>query len=193
MGYCVFAFFGVVGGAEPQAVGGVAHEVGVDGPFVGGHVAPDYRYVAAFDGVEEELAGEPQLGFVVLGYYQQAAGVFVDAVHQDAHTVVAVVVGGLGDAEVECEGVDQGAFVVAVAGVDHHAGGLVDDEQVVVFVDNVERDVLGDYLYSAPPVGHDEADDVSGADYVVGFDGLVPYLHEPFLDGALDAVARGAL
>ena len=55
VGYCVLALFGVVGGAEAEAVGGVAHEVGVDGAFVCGHIAPDYRNVTAFDGVEEEL------------------------------------------------------------------------------------------------------------------------------------------
>ncbi len=41
------------------------------------------------------------------------------------------------------QGVDQRAFTRADAGVDDQAGGLVDDQQVAVFVDDVERDRLG--------------------------------------------------
>jgi hypothetical protein len=57
---------------------------------------------------------------------------------------------------VEEESVDQGASVAGVwfaggcgwggagSGVDHHAGGLVDDGEVFVFVEDFEWDVLGD-------------------------------------------------
>ncbi len=49
----------------------------------------------------------------------------------------------------EEERVDEGAAVALVvggagAGVDHHAGGLVDDGEVLVFVEDVEGDVFGD-------------------------------------------------
>ena len=47
--------------------------------------------------------------------------------------------------------VDQGAaaarvFVLAGAGVHHHAGGLVDDGKVGVFKDDVERECLRPWL-----------------------------------------------
>jgi hypothetical protein len=41
------------------------------------------------------------------------------------------------------QGVDQGAVGAAGAGVDDEAGGFVDGDQVVVFVEDVERDVFG--------------------------------------------------
>ena len=47
------------------------------------------------------------------------------------------------------QGIDQGAaiarvFAQAGAGVDHHPGRLVDDREVRVFIDDIERDGLGD-------------------------------------------------
>ena len=58
------------------------------------------------------------------------------------------VAGGGGEflAEVEEQRVDEGAAVVverAGAGVHHHARSLVDDREVVVLVDDVEREVFG--------------------------------------------------
>src|SRR6266550_3600670 len=64
---------------------------------------------------------------------------------------IAAYVGELG--EVEEEGVDEGALVARVettegggagSGVDHHAGGFVDDGQVLVFVEDFQGDVFGD-------------------------------------------------
>ncbi len=80
------------------------------------------------------------VGAVVLGHHQQAGGVLVQAVDDarplaaaDARQVVAVLE----------QGVDQGAGRVARGRMDDEAGRLLDDEQVGVLEDDVERDVLG--------------------------------------------------
>ena len=99
----------------------------------------------------------------------------------------------LADAQVVRQGVDERALVVAVAGMDHHAGGLVDHEHVVVLVDDVQRDFLRDDLQPTAPVGHHEADHVAGPDDVVGLDGRLPHPHVAFLEGLLDAVAGSVL
>jgi hypothetical protein len=93
----------------------------------------------------EHLA-ELAMGTVVFGDEDEAAGLFVEAVY-DAGAKVAT--GGGEFVEVKEERVDEGApvaFVVgnAGSGVDHHPGGFVDDGQVLVFVDDMERDVFGD-------------------------------------------------
>ena len=46
-------------------------------------------------------------------------------------------------AAVKQQGVDQRAAGAAGGRVDHHADRLVDDDQLVVLVEDVERDVLG--------------------------------------------------
>lgn len=40
------------------------------------------------------------------------------------------------------QGVHQRAVLVAGGGVHHHAGGFVDDDQVIVFIQNIEVNVL---------------------------------------------------
>ncbi len=47
------------------------------------------------------------------------------------------------------KGIDQRAAIAIVvgrsrAGVNHHAGRLVDHGEVVIFVDDIERNILGD-------------------------------------------------
>ena len=48
-----------------------------------------------------------------------------------------------GGAEVVNEGVDHGAAVFGAGGVDDDVGVFVDDEDVVVFVEDVEGDRVG--------------------------------------------------
>lgn len=77
---------------------------------------------------------------VVLGDDEEAGGVFVDAV-DDAGAGDAADA-GKGVAAMGEEGVYQRHVGVAGGGVDGEAGGFVDDEEVVVFVDDIEGDSL---------------------------------------------------
>jgi hypothetical protein len=86
------------------------------------------------------------MGAVVFGYEDEAAGELVEAM-DDAGAKIAADVREFGEVEEEC--VDEGAAVAGVvggagSGVDHHSSGLVDDGEVLVFVEDVEGDVLGD-------------------------------------------------
>ena len=185
-----FALFRVVVVAEAEAVVGVAADVALERAAVLLDVAPYDGDVLALDRVDEELTGELELGLVVLGDNQQSARVLVDAVHQHAHALVgAGLVRGLGAAEMEGQGVDEGAVVVAVAGVDHHPGGFVDDKKVLVLIHDVEGNVFGENLHAAALVGHHETDDVAGTDDGVGLGKFVIDKDIAHLDGELDAVA----
>ena len=188
----VLALRFVLADLEPQPVVRVAPDRRIDGSAVLGDVAPDQCPVTTLDGVVEELAGQVDLGGVGLGHDQQAGSVLVDAVDQQAHPFVVVFRIGRA-AQVPGQRVDQRAAVVAVAGMDHQAGGLVDHQEVVVLIDNVERNRLGLDLDAAPLVGHHEGDHVERLDLVVGLDHLVVHADVTGLDGQLHAVARGVL
>ena len=82
-----------------------------------------------------ELAHERAVGFVVLGHHEQARGAPVEAVH-DARAQHAAHSGEV--LHVVEQGVDEGPLGVPGAGMDHEAGRLVDDEQVVVLVDDAQ-------------------------------------------------------
>lgn len=92
----------------------------------------------------------------VLGHDQQPRRILVDAVHQTGaqialpeHRQRAQMIG---------QGIDQRPVPVAVARVHDHAGGLVDDQQIVVFVGDIERDVLRHDLDLALGIGHHHGD-----------------------------------
>ena len=80
------------------------------------------------------------VALVVLCADQQAAGVLVDAVDNalPLHTVTA----GELPFTVKEQGVDQRPLLVARAGVHHHVFGFIDHQQVLVLVDDVQRDLL---------------------------------------------------
>ena len=80
------------------------------------------------------------MGAVVLGRDHQAGGVLVEPVH-DARTLDAADPGQAGAAMGD-QGVNQRAGFVARGGMHHKPAGLVDDDDVVVLIDNIERDIL---------------------------------------------------
>lgn len=72
------------------------------------------------------------------------------------------------------EGVDEGAIRIAGGGVDDDAVGFVDDEEIIVFEEDIEGDVLGDVLgegIGGDGLGDDHGEDVSGFQGIAGFGG----------------------
>jgi hypothetical protein len=93
----------------------------------------------------EHLA-ELAVGAVVFGDEDQAARLLIQAM-DDAGAEIAADVGEFVEVEEEC--VDEGPSVAGVicaagSGVHHHASGLVDDSEELVFVEDVEGDVFRD-------------------------------------------------
>jgi hypothetical protein len=89
---------------------------------------------------------ELAVGTIVFGYEDEAAGEFVEAMN-DAGTKVASNIRQL--RKVKEEGVNEGAAIARVVGgagtsVNHHASRFVDHRKVLVLMDDVEGDVLGD-------------------------------------------------
>ena len=81
-------------------------------------------------------------GEVGLGGQHEARGVAVQAVH-DARAVLALHLGQVTGAAVGHQGVCQGVVPVAARGVAHQAGLLGEHDDVLVFIADVERDVVG--------------------------------------------------
>jgi len=122
-------------------VGAAAADGGVHSAAVLLHIAGHQALVGAGEGVVLQLRAEGQVGGVVFGGDDEAAGIAVDAV-DDAGALFAADAGETVAAVVE-QGVDQGAVRVAGGRMDHQARGLVDHDDVVVLVDHVQGDVLG--------------------------------------------------
>ena len=138
--------------------------------------------------VDEELAGQVGLCLVVLGYQEGTGGVLVYAVHQDAHAVV-LGVRALAASQIPGKAVDEGARVVAAAGMDYQTCRLVHYQDILVLIPYVQVHLLGQYLIAAAAVGKADADVVQGLDPVVGLDRGAADVDVSRVYGLLDAVA----
>ena len=170
---------------------GTAADVARDGPFVLVEIAPHQSHVAALDRVVEELFGQPRVGLLVLGDHQQPRGVLVDAVHQSR----AVLFFGRDSLLVEVvhQRIDQRAAVIAHPRVHDQSGRFVHEQQPLVLVGDVERNVLGDELHLAPRVGHHDLDAVERLDLVARLGRLAVDEDVPAVGRRLNAVARAVL
>ena len=183
--YGVFALLGV--GVHPvtEPVVGVAADVPVNGSLVLADVPPHNGGVFPFDGMVEKLLGQMHLRLVVLRHHQQAGGIFVDPMYQDPRPFVTV---GHRQAQIVSQGIHQRAVKIPVSRMHHHPGRLVHHQYVLVFIDDIQRNVLRDDIYAAAAIRHHEPDHIAGADDDIRL-GEFP-VHEDItgLDGALDAV-----
>jgi hypothetical protein len=129
------------------------------------------------------------VGAVVFGDEDEAAGLFVEAM-DDARAEVSAYAGEL--VEVEEEGVDEGALGAGFvsgsgAGVDHHACRLVDDGEVFVFVEDVERDVFGGGVERWGLGGAFDLDGFAAVELLLGLGGMAVDADLLVFDEKLDA------
>ncbi len=91
------------------------------------------------------------------------------------------------------QGIYQGAGVVAIARMHHHACLLIDYNKVVVFKHHINGDILWDEFYFAGWVGHYDTDHIAGLNLVIGLNGLIVCQDIACLGGHLHLVAAGVL
>ena len=112
-----------------------------------------------------ELRGQRLMRLVVLGDHHQAGRVLVEPVH-DARPADAADAGkaraAMGD-----QRVDQRAALVARGRMHDQPLRLVDDDDVVVLIDNVERDILALRL-RRHRFGDVDCDRIAGSDMISG-------------------------
>ncbi len=94
--------------------------------------------ILAFDAARLQLFDQGVVGAQAAGDHQQAGRVLIQAVDQ-AGARQQRQLGG-----VMQQRVDQGAVAVAGGGMGHQAGRFVQRQQILVFIADIERNVLGD-------------------------------------------------
>jgi len=170
------------------AVHGVAADVGEDGALVRFRYAVGYGEIEFFHGGSlGKLGGEGLVGGVRFRDDKAAGGVLVEAV-DDAGALDPADAGELAFAMVQ-QGVDESAVGVAGRGVDDDAVFLMEDEDVFVFVEDIQRNVLrcGDVRDG---LGEGEGDGVAGFHGVAWFCRLAVKEDVLLADQCLDSGAR---
>ena len=85
--------------------------------------------------------------------------------------------------------IDESAVVVAMTGVHDKSGLLVDNEYIIVFIYNINRDILrNDLTFITRPV-HNNLNNVKRLDAVVTLNGLSVDKYTSGVCGLLDTVA----
>ncbi len=131
------------------------------------------------------------LGIRRLGHNEQSRSILVDSMHKSHSRVVDIIIGIV--TEMKCKRVYEGSVIVAVTGMHHKPGRLVDHEQMLVLVHNVERNVLGYYLKLVTRTVHDHAHYIEGLYTIVGFHRLAVDENASGIGGLLYAVTRRLL
>lgn len=186
---CDGAFGGVESGGVFDALGGMPSVWGVEGAVVLEFGGETYRPVLPVDVVPGEHVGEGVVCAWGSGDEEESAGGGIESVDDArAHGV-----SDAGDGRVEAqEGVDEGVVGVSCARMDDEPGGLVDDEEVIVLVENVEFDaVLGFGRRFGVERRHRVGDAIAGRELLRGFGArLLVDLYGPGIDDALELRAR---
>ncbi len=70
----------------------------------------------------------------------------------------------------ESQGMNQGSGEIPVGRVNHHSGFLVDNQQCIILVNHIERNIFGYQFILFPGIGEHDNDHIRGLDLVVGLD-----------------------
>ena len=126
------------------------------------HVAAPQRAGPAMIG---ELRAQRLMGRIVLGRDHQAGGVLVEPMHDAGPPDAADA--GKACATVRDQRIDQRPGFVARRGMDDQPLRLVDDDEVVILVDNIERDGLA-FRFGRARRGHVDCDRIPRGDMICG-------------------------
>ena len=145
-----------------QEGAGQAADGGVDDPRPRLRRSLAHRQVIPAEGGGVESLLQHLLGVGVLGHHQQAAGALVQPVDR-------VKVGGQPPGVVIMDQkITQSIRKVAVARVDQHAGGLVEDDEILVLVYDVQGPGGGEDAAAALQIPHQHRQHLPGPSGVVG-------------------------
>ena len=122
------------------AIEGVASDVAFHKPLSQARGAPHHGVIGPLDGPMLELPGEAVHGTIILGGNKKAARVLVEPVHNSRPGLAAESAERGAAMRYQC--VDQCAVGIAGGRMHNKTGGLVDDDEVVVFVNDRERNIL---------------------------------------------------
>jgi hypothetical protein len=137
-------------------------------------------------GAVSELIGQTKMGGIIFGNDKAAAGVFIEAMNNPGPGVASDPT-QLACAMVE-QSIDEGMFVVACARMHHEARGFVNDDQIRIFMKDVEGNFFGgDFEFFR--FGKMNGYEVAGAGRVGGFVFISVYEDVAGIDQLLQSAA----
>ena len=139
----------------------------------------------------EELSAQSRLRIRRLRNDKQSARVLVNSVYQPHFRIVRIESRHI--LQMPGYGIDQRTVEIACTGMDDKPCRLVDDHQHVVFVDNIQRYVLGFYGIVVLRTVEHQRDDILRAHLVAALHRCTVHMDKSGIGRLLNAVAAGML
>lgn len=182
-GVCGFA--GGPGGHSDAALG-IARDGKLDAAFCAGEFSLHEREIRFLNSARAKSFGKFGMCEIVFGDEDCSARIFVKAMDDARAQGVAALRERLAAAK---KRVDECAARVPCSGVDGHASGLVDDDEIVIFVKDFEWDGFGFGFERCARLGLN-SDAFAALEFLAGFGGLAVDPDEAGIDEFLHASAR---
>ena len=91
--------------------------------------------------------------------------------------------------QIPCNGINQCSVEIAATRMYHHSRWFVDDHQLVILVDYLQRDILRLYRRIIMGTVEHQGDNITRTDLIITLDGLTIDLNKTCIRRLLDAVA----
>ena len=131
---------------DPFSLPGMSSQGGFDDPLQRAHLPMNERDVSFSDPTGLELRRQVIMGPGVFRHHHDARGILVQAMDDswpdypvDLREIPAV----------KEQGIYKGAGINSRTRVNHQARGLVDDDDPWILVEDIQGDILGDYIKSS--------------------------------------------
>ena len=108
---------------------------------------------------------------------------------KDTHPVV-LGIRSLADSEMVGQSIDESAVEMAMTRMDNHSGRLVDDQEIIIFIYDIQGNILRQDLEAVALIWHHETDDIARAYDDIGLSDLVIDADISALDGILHPMSR---
>ena len=130
------------------AVGGIPADRTGNRQSIFLYVSQDDRPVSAHNGMIGQLQSYTAMGGVIFADDDTAGGILVDPV--DYARPEYAVDSGKAVAAVKKNGIDKSAGIMSCSRMDDHILWLIDDQNIIVFIEDIQRNVLGKYIRQHP-------------------------------------------
>lgn len=149
------------------AVNRMASDIALNCNFVFRQVSVNDRAVSAGDAVYGKLSGKALMSNIIFADDKRSGRILVDPVN-DAWPEDTVDPGQTVSAVIQ-QSIYQSVLIMPRGGMNDHILRLIDDEETIILIENVERDVLGQNRRLLI-VGNCQVNPVSGLDFIIGSD-----------------------
>ena len=139
--------------------------------------------------MNEELFGEIKLRLIVLCHDKKAGCILINSMHEYSHPFI-LCIRALRYPQMMSQCIDKGTGKMSMSRMYHHSCFFIQYKEIIIFIYNVQRNILWKNLQATTLVWHHEFHDISWPHYIIGLDDLIIHPDIFSLDSQLYTMTR---